>query len=61
MEPKKHNEFIERLIVKDKNNELLSFGEASALSSYKQSQKIKLDFTGVKVIRKEKNEDFEER
>lgn len=48
MESEKYNEFIKRLIVKEKNKEPLSLGEASTLSSYKQSQKPKLDFSGVK-------------
>ena len=61
MEQKEYNEFIKRLIVKEKNDEPLSFRKASVLSSYKQSQKPKLDFSGVKVIKNDKYDYDEER
>ena len=61
MEQKENDKLIKRLIEKEKNGEPLSFREASILSSYKQSQKPKLDFSKVKVIKRVKDEHDEER
>ena len=54
-------EYIKRLIEKEKNGEIFSLAEASDLSSYKQMYKPKFDFSGVKVIKSNKDERDEER
>ncbi len=61
MEQNEYDKLIKRLIEKEKNGEALNLREASVLSSYKQSQKPKLNFSGVKVIKNVKNEHDEER
>ena len=61
MESKEYKEYIKQLIIKLKNNEPLSITEAADLSSFKQSKRPKFDFSGVKVVRNDKDEYDEER
>ena len=56
-----YNKIIEQIIAKEKNGEPLTLGEASMLSSYRISQMPKFDFSGVKVIKNDRVDDFDER